>query len=125
MTTPLRVLLVEDHGDTRDLLASYLRSAGHEVEVASTMREGTSALGEQTWDLVLSDLGLPDGSGWEMLRTAGTDRARLAVAMSGFGARDDRARSRAAGFHEHLTKPLDLDVVDRVVARAQAAKQAA
>ena len=125
MTTLLRVLLVEDHPDTRDLLASYLRSAGHEVEVARTMREGTSALGEQTWDLVLSDLGLPDGNGWEMLRAAGTGRARLAVAMSGFGTRVDRARSRAAGFHEHLTKPLDLNVVDRVVARAQAAKQAA
>lgn len=125
MTAPLRVLLVEDHPDTRELLASYLLSSGHEVVVAGTMKEGALALGEGSWDLVLSDVGLPDGSGWEMLRAAGIGRARLAVAMSGFGTRVDRARSHAAGFHEHLIKPLDLNVVDRVVARAQAAKRAA
>jgi DNA-binding response OmpR family regulator len=123
MTTPLRVLLVEDHPDTRDLLASYLRSGGHEVEVAGTMQAGARGLAERSWDLVLSDIGLPDGSGWDMLRQAQGDRARLAVSMSGFGTREDRARSLAAGFHEHLVKPVDLDVVDRVVARAQAARR--
>jgi CheY-like chemotaxis protein len=125
MTNPLQILLVEDHPDTRNLLAGYLRSAGHKVRVTSTMREAIAALGQQQWDLLLSDLGLPDGNGWEMLRAAGDDRVRLAVAMSGFGTGDDKASSRAAGFHEHLIKPVDQDLVDAVLARAQAARRTA
>jgi CheY-like chemotaxis protein len=124
VTTPLHILLVEDHPDSRDLLAFYLRSEGHDVEVAGTVKEGAVALEEQTWDLLMSDVGLPDGSGWDMLQAAGTDRALLAVAMSGYGTWSDRARSRAAGFHEHVTKPVDLSALDRIVARALAAKQA-
>jgi CheY-like chemotaxis protein len=125
MTDPLRVLLVEDHPDTRDLLAFYLQSAGHEVKVAGTTKEGVEALNEQQWDLVLSDIRLPDGSGWEMMRAAGPGRALLAVAMSGFGTREDRRRSQEAGYDAHLVKPVDLEVVDQVVAQAQAAKRAA
>ncbi len=102
----LRILLVEDHEDTRQILQRLITRAGHTVTTASTVSQARQALIEETFDLLLSDLGLPDGSGWDVVAALREKSAIPAVAMSGFGMEADRARSHAAGFTEHLVKPV-------------------
>jgi PAS domain S-box-containing protein len=108
--TALRILVVEDDPDSSEMLAMFLSHHGHEVEVASSLAEGLARLGEP-WDLVVSDLGLPDGSGLEMARQA----RRLArppqrlIAFTGYGSLEDIEASRDAGFDDHVVKPIDLD----------------
>jgi len=106
----LRILVVEDDPDSSEMLAMFLSHHGHEVEVASSLAAGLERL-DQPWDVVLSDLGLPDGSGLEMAR-----RARLlpqppqrVIAFTGYGAAEDVEASCNAGFDEHVVKPVDLD----------------
>jgi CheY-like chemotaxis protein len=118
MSPSLRVLVVEDHGDTRMLLVSYLESLGHAVVAAGSVMEARQALQEHgDFDLMLSDIGLPDGLGWELLEST-TVSPGLSVAMSGFGARADIDRSLRAGFAQHLVKPLGLPAIDAVLAAA-------
>ena len=102
-----RILVVEDHSDSAEMLRIALESAGHRVSVAPTLSAALSLLGD-AWDLVVSDLGLPDGSGLDVARRA---RAmpqpwpRL-IALSGYGTDADRQASVAAGFDTHLVKPV-------------------
>lgn len=106
---PLRICIVEDHQDTRELLLMLLAQEGHQVQAVASCKAARGLLAGAAFDVLLSDIGLPDGDGWTLL-TSLDARARppCAIAMSGFGAPDDRARSTAAGFRHHLTKPLDL-----------------
>jgi hypothetical protein len=102
-----RILVVEDHSDSAEMLRIALESAGHRVEVAPTLSAALSRLDDR-WDLVVSDLGLPDGSGLDVARRARTlphGPARL-VALSGYGTEADRQASEAAGFDAHLVKPV-------------------
>jgi PAS domain S-box-containing protein len=114
-----RVLIVEDHEDTRDMLATCLSQEGYDVSVATSLAEGLAAL-ELPWDAVLSDIGLADGSGLEIARRArdgGRRPARL-VALSGYGSISDIAASKAAGFDSHLVKPVDLSQLLRLLGAA-------
>ncbi|HEX6902262.1 MAG TPA: PAS domain S-box protein [Thermoanaerobaculia bacterium] len=115
---PLRILLVEDHPDTAEAMADLLRLIGHEVTVAGsvggalaaaeTAMNGERREGEGGIDLVVSDLGLPDGSGQDLMREL-VRRWRLrGIALSGYGMEEDVRRSHEAGFSRHLTKPVDL-----------------
>lgn len=118
----LRVLLVEDHADTALMMEKLLSTFGHAVTVTGSVAEATSALeaaGEDGFDLLVSDLGLPDGTGIDLLRHA---RTRLqvttpAIAMTGFGMEEDVARAREAGFDVHLTKPVNFVQLDEIVRR--------
>ena len=114
----LRVLVVEDHADTRAMLEWFLSHRGHEVAVADSLAEGVRRL-EEPWDVVLSDLGLTDGSGLEIARRArASGRAPgLLIALTGFGARDQAAASREAGFDDHLVKPVDLEELCALIER--------
>jgi CheY-like chemotaxis protein len=117
---PLRILLVEDHANTLELLSRILRVRGHQVTTAGTNADALKAANVDRFDLVLSDLGLPDGLAYDTMRSL-HDRFGLAgIALSGYGTDGDVARSRDAGFVEHLTKPVDLktlyDAIDRVAA---------
>ncbi len=117
MTTPLRILLVEDHLDTRTVLGGYLRHLGHDVTEVTSVEEAAAELSASPRDLLITDLGLPDGFGWQLVEMH-RNRATYIVAISGFGSADDLARSAALGMHEHLVKPLDPDRIDAMLERA-------
>jgi signal transduction histidine kinase/response regulator RpfG family c-di-GMP phosphodiesterase len=118
---PMRVLLVEDHEDTGRLIARLLRGYGFNVEHAQDVAGAVELFRQNPFDLVVSDLGLPDGSGLDVMRELQTLRPGLAgICMSGYGMDDDVQAAKAAGFHEHLTKPVDVrqlqDAIGRVTA---------
>ena len=112
MASPLKIVVVENHDDIRFYLSKYLEQQGHEVESASDMQSALVLLAEVAPDVLISDIGLPDGDGWALL--AALDPKPFAIAMSGFGSSNDFQRSEKAGFKHHLTKPFlpeDLDVL--------------
>ncbi len=117
---PLRIFLVENHPDTLKYLRMYLEAVGHEVSAALTMQAALAALPDADPDVLLSDIGLPDGTGWELLqRLQGRFRRPVyALAMSGFGLNADQARSRAAGFRHHLLKPFPPGRLDTLLEEA-------
>ncbi|HYO13991.1 MAG TPA: ATP-binding protein, partial [Thermoanaerobaculia bacterium] len=107
----LHVLLVEDHADTAEALADLLRDRGHRVTVAPTLAEGREAAravqeGDDPLDLIVSDLGLPDGSGLDLMREMVSRYGLRGIALSGYGMDEDVRRSLEAGFVLHLTKPV-------------------
>lgn len=110
----LRILLVEDHSDTARVLVRLLKRFGHEPTVVSTVAGGLSALRSQKFDLLISDIGLPDGSGYDLMRQSAGMRPP-AIALSGFGMEDDMSRSKEVGFVDHLTKPVDAGVLERTI----------
>jgi signal transduction histidine kinase/ActR/RegA family two-component response regulator len=111
----LRILLVEDHKDTRTSMERLLRKYNHEVRTAESARQALEIAAGATFDLVISDLGLPDLSGLELMRQL-RDRHQLkGICVSGYGMEDDVANSRRAGFVEHLTKPINLERLKRVI----------
>jgi len=103
---PLRVLLVEDHETTLAVLTRLLRRAGHEVTPASRVSEARQHLAEANFDLLISDLGLPDGSGTDLVRGL-EDPAPPSIALSGYGMDADVRECLEAGFQSHVTKPVD------------------
>ncbi len=109
----LRVLLVEDHDDTRHVLHRLMTRWNHSVTVASTLAAARKALEEKTFDLLLSDIGLPDGSGFEVIAAERSDIP--AIAMSGYGMEADIARVHAAGFTEHIVKPVTAEVLRKML----------
>jgi signal transduction histidine kinase len=113
---PLRILVVDDHEHTTRVLSNLLRSLGHSVQCAGTVREAIACAGEHPVDLLISDLGLPDGSGLDLIRELRTNHSFPAIALSGYGMEDDRNASLAAGFSHHLTKPVTLDQLQAAIA---------
>ncbi len=117
----LTILVVEDNPDILRYLVLLLEQAGHRVLPAATLSEALEAAGSGPVDVLLSDIGLPDGSGLELLRALRQDRPGLpAVAFSGFGSDDDVRHSLEAGFAAHLTKPLDFRRVSVAIRNALA-----
>jgi CheY-like chemotaxis protein len=117
---PLRIFVVENHADTLKYLRLYLEQLNHVVESAQTMGEALTVLAREKFDVLISDIGLPDGDGWELLRRAGPSRPDYAIAMSGFGLSADRTKSREAGFRNHLLKPFMPDDLARNLEEAAA-----
>jgi PAS domain S-box-containing protein len=113
----LKILLVEDDAATLRVLARLLRGRGHSVQTAMGVSEGLEAAAREAPDLVISDLGLPDGSGLDMMRVLRERRAVPAIALSGFGMDEDVRKSLAAGFAAHLTKPVDLSTLEEAFRR--------
>jgi len=112
----VRLLVAEDHADTARVLGRLLRARGYTVRIAGSVREALEALAEPV-DLIISDVGLPDGTGYELIRRAQEMRPVHGIAMSGFGMEEDIARSRDAGFQEHLVKPVDVTQIDEAIRR--------
>ncbi|HEX6563265.1 MAG TPA: ATP-binding protein [Chthoniobacterales bacterium] len=116
-TTPgLRILLVEDHDDTRFVFQSILREKGHSVEGVATGEAALSLAASRVFDLVISDLGLPDFSGTELMTRLRERYALRGIALSGYGMEEDIRRSKSAGFDYHLTKPVDPAKIDQLLA---------
>ena len=112
---PVRVLLVEDNEDAACAMTMSLEYMGYEVTHAPTLRAAIAAGERDDFDVVVTDLGLPDGSGLD-LGPALSARTPL-IALSGFGSAEDVARSMAAGFAAHLVKPTDPDDVHATVGK--------
>jgi PAS domain S-box-containing protein len=114
----LRVLLVEDHFDTAQTLRRQLRAAGYVVTLASDVSGALAATDRESFDVLVSDIGLPDGDGYEVMGKVRETHSIPGIAMSGYGMDDDVRRSREAGFTEHLVKPIEITqlvaAIDRV-----------
>ena len=116
----IRLLLVEDHSDTLNTLERLLSRRGFIVRTAASIAEALEVAGDYKFDVLISDIGLPDGRGTELLeqlQAQGSGERPPAIAMSGFGMEDDLESSRAAGFSEHLTKPVEFAALQQAIAR--------
>ena len=113
-----KILLVEDHADTRHVMSLLLKSFGCDVTLASTVREAVALAEREKFDLLVSDLGLPDGTGLDVVRQVSQRQPApfKAIAISGFGQDEDLRRSREAGFDLHLTKPINLKALEEALA---------
>ena len=103
------MLVVEDHTDLSTALKSFFRSFGYHVWFAADVASALRLAAKQPFDILLSDIGLPDGDGWALRRQLVQDGCcpPHTVAMSGFGMAEHAARSKAEGFARHLIKPFD------------------
>jgi PAS domain S-box-containing protein len=118
----LKILLVEDHADTAEAMADLLSLNGHQVATAGSVAEALTLAADAggAFDFVISDLGLPDGSGLDLMRELSARHGLRGIALSGYGMEDDIRQSLEAGFLKHLTKPVNLPVLQatlREVAR--------
>jgi PAS domain S-box-containing protein len=111
----LRILLVEDHGDTRQTLSRLLTHFGHQISVANDTQSALAIMRSQKFDVVLSDIGLPDGSGYDVISQAKQNQSVKAVAITGFGTDEDIRRGKEAGFDFHLVKPIDFHELRNVL----------
>ena len=121
--TRLRILLVDDHTDTVITLGALLRNLGYEVACAETVKQALQLAKESNFDLLVSDIGLPDGSGHDLMQQIRAKQSIAGIALSGFGMEDDLEKSRAVGFTEHLIKPINVDRLQatlREIARTRA-----
>jgi signal transduction histidine kinase/CheY-like chemotaxis protein len=112
------VLVVEDHEDTRRVLSRALRRKGFGVTVAAGVESAVEQFAASHPDLVICDIGLPDGTGWDVMRRIRETGPVRAIAVSGFGMDHDVQRSREAGFIAHLTKPVDFPRLEAVLSDA-------
>jgi PAS domain S-box-containing protein len=119
----LRVLLIEDHEDTARVLEKVLQQMGHEVETASTVATACQKLREKKFDVIFSDIGLPDGSGFDFIKAARELCQTPAVALTGYGMAEDIDKCLRAGFEEHLTKPIDIDRLEKTLAKILAKRR--
>lgn len=113
--TPLRILLVEDHDATIQVLRRLLTRDGHEVKLAMTCAAAKHIAKNGKFDIVISDLGLPDGTGFELMQELHNKHGLRGIALSGYGMEEDRRRSRDAGFVAHLIKPVDFEQLRQAV----------
>jgi signal transduction histidine kinase/CheY-like chemotaxis protein len=114
--TPVAILLVEDNIDSAAALSEALRLEGFEVRLADSVSAAREAARER-FDVLVSDLALPDGSGWDLITELRAHSAVPAIALSGFGSETDKNRSAAAGFSAHLTKPVTIERLSEAIRR--------
>ena len=119
-TKPLRIFVVENHRDTREFMQMYLETLGHSVQSAESAAEAMAALPTADCDVLISDIGLPDGNGWELLCQVRDHLPRpvFAIAMSGFGMGTDQLKSKEAGYRHHLLKPIAPEQLQTVLKEA-------
>src|SRR5262249_3843932 len=104
----LRILVVEDHSDTLQALSRLLNHFGHEISTADGARSAVKMINSKEFDVVLCDIALPDGNGYDVIAEAKRRRAVKAVALSAFAARADIEPGIKAGFDFHLAKTVDF-----------------
>jgi DNA-binding response OmpR family regulator len=112
----LRILLVENHEDTLSYLTRYLEQKGHQVHPARDIATALDLALSLNFDILISDITLPDGDGWRLLHQM--DPKPFGIAMSGFGSHSDKEKSQASGYRHHLTKPFLPDDLDPLLEEA-------
>jgi len=111
-----RILLVEDHEETRRALSQVLRRRNYDVTCAASIREARERVVAGKFDLLLSDVGLPDGDGTTLMTELRNKYGLKGVALTGYGMNEDLERCRAAGFVGHLTKPIRVEELESLLA---------
>ena len=110
-----RILLVEDHEDTNRSLTLLLQHRGYDVQPARSLHSALELAAGKDFDVLISDIGLPDGTGLELMQELGGQRPDIGIALSGFGMEEDIRRSLEVGFDHHLVKPVDLNKLDSLI----------
>jgi len=115
---PRRILLVEDHRPTSEALVRLLTRRNYQVVAAASLEEARTAAGRGTFDLLISDIGLPDGNGYDLMTELRSRHGVAGIALTGYGMQQDISRSHAAGFVAHLTKPIGVQALESALALA-------
>jgi len=108
-TRPLKLLIIEDHETTRIVMEQSLNAQGHQVTAVGSLKEARQAYDAEEFDGIISDLGLPDGNGLELMREIRTESSIPSIALSGYGMDRDVEAIMASGFSTHLVKPIKID----------------
>ena len=111
----MHLLVVDDHHDTCLGMKMLLERRGYRITLAHTADQAVARAQEEDFDLVISDIGLPDRSGYELMKELRATRSLRGIALSGFGMENDISKARAAGFSEHLTKPINFERLDEAI----------
>jgi len=111
----VRLLVVDDHYDTCIGMKMMLERRGYRVTLAHTADQAVERANEEEFDLLISDIGLPDRSGYELMQELCASKSLRGIALSGFGMENDISRARAAGFSEHLTKPINFERLEETI----------
>jgi len=109
------ILVVDDHEDTCTGMKRMLERRGYQITVAHTAQQAVEKVRAQEFDLLISDIGLPDRSGYDLMREVQSTKALPGIALSGFGTEQDVLEARAAGFSEHLTKPINFERLEEAI----------
>jgi CheY-like chemotaxis protein len=120
MTRPLRILLVEDHIDTQHIMSRLLQSFKHDVKSASSIKTALALASTHPFDLVITDIGLPDGSGGVLMSQLRQMYNLPGIAVTGFGAEEVDMNS---GFVARLIKPITLEQLERAIRTSTGAQQ--
>jgi CheY-like chemotaxis protein len=118
----LNVLLVEDNHDTLRYLTWILEKRNYNVVPVDRLSAALAAASQEKFDLLISDIQLPDGTGLELIHDLGGGRTLPGIAISGFGSEEDLQESASAGFAEHLTKPIDLNRLESAIRRVTSSR---
>jgi CheY-like chemotaxis protein len=110
-------LLVEDHPDTREVLARLLGAANYAVKTASSVAAALQLAAAEQFDVVVSDLGLPDGTGYDLMKQLRDRHGIKGIALSGYGMDQDQRRSREVGFLDHVVKPVNVSQLVAIIQR--------
>src|SRR6516225_1832151 len=110
-----RVLLVDDHYDTCIGMKRMLERRGYKITVAHSAEQAVEKVRIEDFDLLISDIGLPDRSGYELMRELRVNKDLPGIALSGFGSEQDVKQAREAGFSEHLTKPINFERLEKTI----------
>ena len=114
-TSQRRLLVVDDHQDTCTGMKLMLERRGYEITLAHSAEQAVEKARSQKFDLLISDIGLPDRSGYELMRELRHSKGLRGIALSGFGMEHDVNKARAAGFSEHLTKPINFERLEEAI----------
>lgn len=115
--TSQRILLVDDNEDTLRLMARLLKNFGYSVKTATGVKDALALAETEEFSILVSDIGLPDGSGWDIMRQLRRKQAVRGIALSGYGMEEDLRKSREAGFEHHLVKPISFDILQSAIQR--------
>ena len=117
-SSPLRIFVIEDHPDTLEALQIYLGQLGHIVFSARSKAEALREIPRANCHVLISDIDLPDGNGWDLIQEVGKLRPDYAIAISGKGMKADREKSAESGFRHHLVKPISPGELDTLLEEA-------
>ena len=115
----LRLLLVEDHADTAKAMARLLKVSGHVVTVADTAQAALQHASSNEFDLVISDIGLPDATGYELMTQLRDTHGLKGIALTGYGTDEDLQKAKDSGFIDHVLKPINLATLNAAIEKAR------